>query len=54
MVSLAGDFPAQLDFPVKAAGQTLYLMISGMTFPAQSHVVNLRVTLHYADGQALQ
>jgi hypothetical protein len=52
MVSLAGDFPAQLDFPVKAAGQTLYLMISGMTFPAQSHVVNLRVTLRYADGQA--
>jgi hypothetical protein len=52
MVSLAGDFPAQLEFPVKAAGQTLYLMISGMTFPAQSHVVNLRVTLRYADGQA--
>ena len=51
MVSLAGDFPAQLDFPVKAAGQTLYLMIGGMTFPAQSHVVNLRVTLRYADGQ---
>ena len=36
---------------MKAAGQTLYLMISGMTFPAQSHVVNLRVTLRYADGQ---
>jgi hypothetical protein len=51
VVSLAGDFPAQLDFPVKATGQMLYLMISGMTFPVQSHVVNLRVTLHYADGQ---
>jgi hypothetical protein len=26
-------------------------MLSGMTFPVQSHVVNLRVTLRYADGQ---
>ena len=25
-------------------------MLSGMTFPAQSHVVNLRITLGYADG----
>ena len=25
-------------------------MISGATFPAQSHVVQLRVTLHYEDG----
>ena len=52
MVSLAGDFPAELEFPAKAAGQTLYLMLGGMTFPAQSHVVNLRVTLRYADGQS--
>jgi hypothetical protein len=29
----------------------LYLMLSGMTFPSQSHVVNLRVGLHYADGR---
>lgn len=51
VVTLAGGYPARLEVPVKAAGQTLYLMISGMTFPAQSHVVNLRVTLRYADGQ---
>jgi hypothetical protein len=31
------------------SGKTLYLMISGTTFPAQSHVVNLRLTLHYSD-----
>jgi hypothetical protein len=50
-VSLGNNnFPASLSFPVKAAGKTLYLMISGMTHPVQSHVVNLRVTLHYADG----
>lgn len=51
IVTLAGGYPTRLDFPVKSTGQTLYLMISGMTFPAQSHVVNLRVTLRYADGQ---
>jgi len=50
-VTLAGGFPPRLDFPVKTGGQTLYLMLSGMTFPAQSHVVNLRITLRYADGQ---
>jgi hypothetical protein len=52
VVTLAGGFPAKLEFPVRALGKRLYLMISGMTFPVQSHVVNLRVTLRYADGQA--
>jgi len=51
VVTLAGGYPTRLDFPVRTAGQTLYLMLSGMTFPVQSHVVNLRVTLRYADGQ---
>jgi len=51
IVTLAGGFPAKLEFPVHAAGETLYLMISGITFPAQSHVANLRVNLRYADGQ---
>ncbi len=50
VVTQAGGFPAKLEFPVNVAGRTLYLMISGMTFPVQSHVVNLRVTLRYADG----
>jgi hypothetical protein len=44
-------FPASLSYPVKATGKTLYLMISGMTHPVQSHVENLRVTLKYADGK---
>jgi len=51
VVTLAGGYPAKLEFPVNASGKELYLMISGMTFPVQSHVVNLRVTLRYADGQ---
>ncbi|MBI5092820.1 MAG: DUF4450 domain-containing protein [Candidatus Hydrogenedentes bacterium] len=49
-ISLHSDFPSSLNIPVNATGKTLYLMISGMTFPSQSHVTNLRVTLVYADG----
>lgn len=47
-------FPVSLEFPVNASGKTLYLMISGMTFPVQSDVTNLRVTLRYADGTSEQ
>jgi hypothetical protein len=54
VVTLAGGFPSRLEFPVEARGKKLCLMISGMTFPAQSHVVNLRVTLHYANGKTEQ
>ena len=44
------DFPATVSFPVGAGGRTLYLMISGMTHPAQSHVTNLQVRLTYREG----
>ncbi|MBI2434637.1 MAG: hypothetical protein HYV26_17410, partial [Candidatus Hydrogenedentes bacterium] len=50
VVTRAGGFPAAVEVPVRAKGRKLLLMLSGITFPAQSHVVNLRVTLHYADG----
>lgn len=50
VVTLAGGFPSKVKVPVGAGGKELYLMLSGMTFPAQSHVVNLRVTLDYSDG----
>jgi hypothetical protein len=50
VVTRAGGFPQKIEIPVDAAGKELYLMISGMTFPAQSHVVNLQVVLDYADG----
>jgi hypothetical protein len=50
VVTRAGAFPSALEVPVRAGGKQLYLMLSGMTFPCQSHVVNVRVRLEYADG----
>lgn len=52
VVTRAAAFPSDLAFPVGAQGKTLYLMLSGTTFAMQSHVPNLRVTLHYADGES--
>jgi len=50
IVTQAGAFSKSLEFSVNASGKTLYLMLSGMTFPVQSHVANLRVTLAYENG----
>ncbi|MFH1568103.1 MAG: DUF4450 domain-containing protein [Gemmatimonadota bacterium] len=50
VVTLAGGFAPRVEAPVDAAGETLYLMVSGITFPAQSHVANLRVELTYEGG----
>jgi hypothetical protein len=50
VVTLDGGFPHQVTLPVGARGTMLYLMLSGMTFPVQSQVPNLRVTLRYSDG----
>jgi hypothetical protein len=50
VVTRAGGFPQKIEVPVNAKGKELYLMLSGMTFPVQSHVVNLKVTLGYEDG----
>ncbi|HIJ65020.1 MAG TPA: DUF4450 domain-containing protein [Candidatus Hydrogenedentes bacterium] len=52
VATLAGAFPEAVDVPVHARGKALFLMISGMTFPVQSHVPNLRVRLAYADGSS--
>ncbi len=53
-VTLLGGLPARIRVPVpNVAGKTLYLMLSGATWPAQSHVVNLRVELDFADGAKL-
>lgn len=46
-VSLVGDFPRSLNLEVNARGEYLYLMMSGITFPNQSHVVNVRIKLSY-------
>ena len=50
IITRAGVFPSQIEIPVHASGKNLYLMISGSTFPAQSHMTHLRVTLHYTGG----
>ncbi len=50
VVTRAGGFPAQLAIPVDRRGRELYLMVSGITFPVQSHVPNLRLVLRYGDG----
>ena len=49
VVTQAGRFPKEISFPVKAVGKKLYVMLTGMSFPVQSHTVHLRVTLHYSD-----
>ncbi len=51
VVSLSEGFPNRSIIPIGEHGKTLFLMISGMTFPAQSHVPNLRLTLQYHDGR---
>ncbi|MFH0796465.1 MAG: DUF4450 domain-containing protein [Candidatus Omnitrophota bacterium] len=51
VVTLTGGFPSAVKFPVNVQGKALYLMLSGITWQMQSHVVNLRVTLQYADGK---
>lgn len=53
VVTLNGGFPERMEVAIHASGKTLYLMLSGMTFPSQSHVPNLRVTLRYDDGEAV-
>lgn len=50
VVTLEAVYPRSVAFPVRASGKTLYLMLSGITFAMQSHVVNVRATLRYADG----
>ena len=50
IITQTGPYAPSIEVPAEAPGRTLYLMLSGMSFPTQSHVVHLRVTLHYADG----
>ncbi len=50
VVTRVAVFPQSLELPVNGQGRTLYLMLSGTTFAMQSHVVNLRLTLRYANG----
>ncbi len=42
--------PDRVVVPVHDAGRAAYLLITGITFPMQSHVENLRVIFRYEDG----
>ena len=38
--------------PVDKCGRAVYLLITGITLPMQSHVENLRIIIRYEDGIA--
>jgi hypothetical protein len=44
------DLPDNIEIPLEGAARRLYLLLSGITFPMQSHIANARVTLFYGDG----
>lgn len=43
-------YPDRFVKAVHAKGRALYMMVTGITYPMQSHVENVRVTLRYSDG----
>lgn len=43
-------YPKCLSFEVDFKGSELLLLITGITYPAQSHVPNLEITMMYADN----
>jgi len=50
VVTLAGGYPSAIEMDTNIEGRELYLMLTGLTFPAQSHVVNLRIKLYDRDN----
>jgi hypothetical protein len=44
------DFPNHVEIPVDGAAKRIYVFLSALTFPMQSHIANARVTVRYADG----
>lgn len=44
------EFPDHVEIPVNDFARKIYLLISGVTFPMQSHIANASVLIHYADG----
>ncbi len=41
---------SRLPIPVNTAGRRLYVMLSALTFPMQSHIANARIRVRYAGG----
>jgi hypothetical protein len=44
------EFAKSVSIPVDAAARRVYLLLSALVFPMQSHIANARATVHYADG----
>jgi len=44
------EFPDHITVPVEEVARKLYLLLSGVTFPMQSQIANLRVVVNYTDG----
>ncbi len=53
-VSLWDNFPNSIRVPVGKSARKIYLLISGTTFPMQSHIANVRITVAYRDGETVQ
>jgi hypothetical protein len=49
-VSQWDNFPACVQIPVGKSAGKIYFLISGTTFPMQSHLANGRITVVYCDG----
>jgi hypothetical protein len=49
-VSRWKEFAERVEFPIGSTARKIYLMLSAITFPMQSHIANARVSIHYADG----
>jgi hypothetical protein len=45
------EFPDHVSVPVEDSARRVYLLISGVTFPMQSQIANVRVVVNYADGR---
>lgn len=45
------ELPDRIVIPVNGSARRIYLLLSGMTFPMQSHIPNARVTVRYDDGR---
>lgn len=47
----ASAYPEKIVIPANCSGKALYLLVTGITFPMQSHVENARVIINYQSGK---
>ena len=51
-LSLWNDFRRSVEVPIDQSAHRIYLLLSAITFPMQSHIANGRVTVRYIDGSS--